>query len=116
MSGARSDRGGSTSARQPLCPVRRAPAGQITRAGYPRPRLPQCLVNMAGAALPQTDHLIWQPPRGLAAPAAWGGPYGMLLWSDTVRALGTATRCCGSSADTADTRDLSLVSGGCHVR
>ena len=38
----------------------RAPAGQITRAGYPRPRLPQCPVNMAGAALPQTDQLIWQ--------------------------------------------------------
>src|SRR4051794_16812898 len=40
----------------------------------------------------------------------------MLLWSDTVRAVGTAARCCGSSADTADTRDLSLVSGGGPVR
>ena len=47
-----------------------------TQAGYPRPRLPQYPVNMAGAALPQTDQLIWQHSAGFVAPAAWGWPRG----------------------------------------
>src|SRR5215212_6518944 len=65
---------------------------------------------------PFDNQFIWQIAYSSAAPVAWDGLYDMLLWSDTVRAVGTAARCCGSSADTADTRDLSLVSGGCHVR